>query len=99
MEMVPPQTWHGLMAVEGLWRGRTTAPELPPVAAVSDKIVRKTLPHIPKVVADLVMVIRYTGCRPGEACLPRPLELERNEKVWQANRYHTACSLLQSPAE
>lgn len=83
MEMVPPQTWHGLMAVEGLRRGRTTAPELPPVAAVSDRIVRKTLPHLPKVVADLVMFIRYTGCRPGEACLLKPVDLERSGKVWK----------------
>jgi hypothetical protein len=29
MEMVPPQTWHGLMTVEGLRRGRTT--DLPPL--------------------------------------------------------------------
>ena len=29
MEVVPAQTWHALMAVEGLRRGRSAAPELP----------------------------------------------------------------------
>lgn len=83
MEMVPAQTWHGLMAVEGLKRGRTTAPELPPVRAVADEVVLKTLPHLPKVVADLVMFIRCSGCRPGEACQLKPVDIERSGEVWR----------------
>lgn len=83
MEMVPAQTWHGLMAVEGLKRGRTTAPELPSVRAVADEVVLKTLPHLPKVVADLVMFIRHSGCRPGEACQLKPVDIERSGDVWK----------------
>jgi hypothetical protein len=45
--------------------GQTTAPELPPVRAVPDEDVEATLPHLPPLVADLVMFIRYAGCRPG----------------------------------
>ena len=83
MEMVPAQTWHALMAVEGLKRGRTKAPELPPIRPVDDRIVKKTLRYLPKVVADLVLFIRYSGCRPGEACHIKPVDIERHGKVWK----------------
>jgi integrase len=83
MEMVPPQTWHALLAVEGLRQGRSPAPELPPVKAVADEVVKKTLPHLPRVVADLVLFIRYSGCRPGEACMLRAVDIDRTGKVWK----------------
>ena len=82
MELVPASSWHGLLTVEPLRKGRTTAPELPPVRAVSDEIVEATLPHLPPVVADLVRFIRYSGCRPGEACGIRPCDIERTGPVW-----------------
>lgn len=82
MELVPASSWHGLLTVEPLRRGRTTAPELPPVRAVSDEIVEATLPHLPPVVADLVRFIRYSGCRPGEACGIRPCDIEQTGAVW-----------------
>ena len=83
MEIVPAQTWHALMAVEGLRRGRSAAPELPPIRPVADEIVKKTLPHLPKIVADLVWFIRLAGCRPGEACQLRPVDIDMSEKVWK----------------
>lgn len=83
MEIVPAQTWHALMTVEGLKRGRSAAPELPPVRPVADEVVKKTLPHLPNVVADLVWFIRLAGCRPGEACQLRPVDIDMSEKVWK----------------
>jgi integrase len=82
MELVPASSWHGLLTVEPLRRGRTTAPELPPVRAVSDEVVEATLPHLPPVIADLVRFIRYAGCRPGEACGIRPCDIEQTGPVW-----------------
>jgi integrase len=83
MEIIPAQTWHSLLTVEGLRWGRTTAPELPPVRAVSDETVAKTLPFLPQVAADLVRFIRLTGCRPGEACQLKPMDIECQGKVWK----------------
>ena len=82
MEIVPPSSWHGLLTVEPLRKGRTTAPELPPVRAVPDEIMEATLPHLPPLVADLVKFIRYAGCRPGEACGIRPCDIEQTGPVW-----------------
>ncbi len=83
MEIIPAQTWHALLTIEGLRRGRSAAPELPPVRAVSDDVVKATLPHLPKTVADLVQFIRLTGCRPGEACQLQPVDIEQQGKVWK----------------
>lgn len=83
MEMVPAQTWHALVSVEGLRRERTSAPELPSIGPVEDAMVRKTLRHLLKAVADLVLFIRYSGCRPGEACEVSPVDIERSGKVWK----------------
>jgi integrase len=71
------------MAVEGLRRGRCKAPELEPIRPVPDEIVQKTLPHLPKMVADLVRFIRLSGCRPGEDCMLRPSDLDVAGKVWK----------------
>jgi hypothetical protein len=51
MEIVPLSSWHGLLTVEPLRKGRTTAPERPPVRAVPDEITEATLPHLPSLVA------------------------------------------------
>jgi integrase len=69
--------------VEGLRKGRTTAPESEPVKPVADDIVEATLPHLPSVVADMVRFQRLTGCRPGEVCQLRPMDVDRSGEVWE----------------
>ena len=67
-----------LRTVKGLKKGRTTARETPPVLPVDDVVVDATLPALPKVIADMVRFQRLTGCRPGEVCLLRPIDLDRD---------------------
>ena len=81
-ELVPPELLHGLRAVQGLRKGRTTAPELPSVKPVEEKVVEATLPHLPSVVRDIVRFQLTTGCRPHEACCIRPMDIDRSGKVW-----------------
>ncbi|MBM4012596.1 MAG: site-specific integrase [Planctomycetes bacterium] len=81
-ELVPAETWHALESVAALQKGRSTAPELPPVDEVPDQIVRATLPHLPRVVAAMVWFQRWTGARPGEVCLLRPCDIDRSGEVW-----------------
>ena len=82
VELIPVTVQHALSTVPLLKKGRTPAPELQPVRRVSDDIVEQTLPHLPRVVADMVRVQRYIGCRPGELCRMMPAELDRSESVW-----------------
>lgn len=60
-ELVPRGTSHALSTVRGLSKGRTVAPERPPVRPVDDTTVNAALPYMPVVVADLVRFQRATG--------------------------------------
>jgi integrase len=81
-ELVPAEVWHALEAVSPLQKGRTEAAELPPVEEVPEEVVRETLAHLPKVVADMVWFQRWTGTRPGEVCSLRPCDIDRSGDVW-----------------
>lgn len=81
-DLVPPAVYQALACVPGLRKGRTKARELPPVLPVDDATVEATLPHLGAVVADMVRFQRLTGCRPGEVCSIRPMDVDRSGDVW-----------------
>ena len=81
-ELVPPSVPQALSMVRGLVRGKTTAPERPPVGPIDDDTVNRTLPHLPEVIQDMVKLQRLTGMRPGEVCLLRPIDVDRSHDVW-----------------
>ncbi len=82
-ELIPASVYHGLATVEGLHKGRTTAREPAPILPVEGALVDATLPYLPPIVADMVRFQRLTGCRPGEVCQLRPMDLDRSGEVWQ----------------
>jgi integrase len=81
-ELVAPSVLHGLQAVSGLKRGQTDAPEGRTVRPVNPDLVEKTLPFLPKPVADLVRLLALTGARCGEVCQLRPADVDRGGAVW-----------------
>lgn len=81
-EVVPASVPEALSMVQGLRRGKTTAPERPTVQPVSDDVVQSTLPHLGNVVGDMVRLQRLTGMRPGEVCTLRPKDVDRSQDVW-----------------
>jgi integrase len=80
---LPPSVPQALSMVPGLRRGKTTARETDPVMPVDEALVDATLPHMPEVVADMVRVQRFTGCRPAEVCSIRPCDIDRSVNPWQ----------------
>jgi integrase len=82
-ELVPPGTHNSLKTVEPLRKGRTIAPELPPVKPVPDEVVDATLPYLSEIVADMVRLQRLTGARPGEICSLRPMDIDRSGTEWK----------------
>lgn len=82
-ELVPPSVLHGLKAVPGLRRGRTEARESSPVGPVDEFAVNAVLPHLSRPVRDMVRLQLLTGCRPGEICLLRPCDIDRDGDVWE----------------
>jgi integrase len=87
-ELAPPAAYQAVAAVAGLQKGRTTAPEKPPVGPVDDAVVEATLPHLNRHVRGLVEFQRLTGCRPGEACALRRCDIDMTEGVWRYNPPH-----------
>lgn len=81
-EHLPPDVLTAVGAVPGLRKGRTTAPDRPPVAPVDDATMQATLPYLAPIVADMARLQRLTGCRPAEVCMLRPCDLDRSGEVW-----------------
>ena len=92
-ELVPPEAYLALKAVDGLRAGRCDAPERPPVRPVPVADVERTLPFLRPALADMVRVQLYAGTRPGEACRLRADEVEKVAEdlwVWRPARHKTA---------
>jgi integrase len=81
-ELVPAATHHALSLVPGLRAGRTEARESDPIQPVPDDIIVATIKHLSPVVADMVMLQRVTGARPGEICSIRPIDIDRSGDIW-----------------
>lgn len=81
-ELLPPSVYQALATLDGLRAGHSKARECEPIEPVADKIVEKTLPHLPVVVRAMVQLQRLTGARPNEVCQIRPGDIDRKKNVW-----------------
>ncbi len=81
-ELVPAAVYEGLKAVGGLQAGRTEARETAPVQPVTEADYLAALPYLPRVPRAIVEFMRFTGCRPGEACGVTLNELDRTGELW-----------------
>ena len=81
-ELLPVTVYQSLLAVSGLRKGRTNAPDAAPVLPVDDVAIEAALPHLAPPVAAMVRLQRLTGCRPAEICSLRPCDIDRSGDVW-----------------
>lgn len=82
-ELVPVTSYQALKSVRGLLPDRTAAIEPEPIKPVRDEIVERTIAALPQVVGDMVAFQRLTGCRPGEVCGIRPIDVSRQDEIWE----------------
>jgi integrase len=71
-----------LRFVKALQKGKTKAPDMPKIQAVDDKIVDATLTHLPQVVADMVVIQKTTGMRPGEVFSMTWEQIDTSDDIW-----------------
>lgn len=64
-ELVPDDRAAALRVVKPLKPGESTARETPRRKPVKRSVLQATLPYLTAEVADLVLFIRWTGCRPS----------------------------------
>ncbi len=81
-EIVPGSVYDAIRDVEGLRHGEGNVREPERIQPVPDAVVQATLPYLPETVADMVRFQRLTGCRPGEVCILRPIDVDRTGEVW-----------------
>ena len=79
MERIPAATLTALQTVEPLRRGRTPAREPEPRQDVPWEIVDATLPHLSATHEAIVLVLWYTGARPGEILSMRCGDIDRSD--------------------
>ena len=80
-EMAPESVWRALCAVEGLRVGQ--APETEPVKPVAEEHVNAVKPYVTPQIWAMVNFQLWTGCRPGEACVIRAIDLKMDGPVWE----------------
>ncbi|HXD85104.1 MAG TPA: tyrosine-type recombinase/integrase [Urbifossiella sp.] len=83
-ELVEPSVYLKLKEVDQLKINRSKAPEKQPIRPVSKEVVDATLPFLNRYVSGIVQFMWHTGCRPGEACDIRRIDIDMNGdgKTW-----------------
>lgn len=82
-ELVPADVLHGLQAVAGLRRGRSSAKETSRVKPVDECHVNLIEPFASRHVWGMIQLQLLTGMRPGEVCIMRSCDIDMSGKVWQ----------------
>jgi len=80
--LVPAAIYHGLRAVEGLKRGRTTARETAPVKPAPDDDIQAACLHLNKHVRAMVQVQELAGMRPQDIRNLRTCDLDMTSDIW-----------------
>ena len=82
-EIISATQLASLQSVSSVTAGQYESMERPPVTPVSKEQVAATLPHLPPMLRDMVVIQRLCGCRPGELLIVRPIDVEINGEVWR----------------
>ena len=79
--MVPETVWRALCAVEGLRHGE--APESPPIKPVAEEHIAAIKPYVTPQVAAMIDLQLWSGCRPGEVCVMRTIDINTQGAIWE----------------
>jgi integrase len=80
-ELVPPSTWHGLLAVSNLKEGRSEAPERDPVRPVDIGDFAPVADALCCHMRAVLWLMWHTGMRPAEALAIRPRDIDRTSDL------------------
>jgi integrase len=83
VELIPVSIVQALATVEALRNGRCDARESKGVTPVNWEEVEATLPHLPRPVAAMVQIMRFSNCRAEDAVILRGCDLRREGDVWE----------------
>lgn len=81
-EYIPPETHHKLLCVEGLRKGRSKAKEPRKILPVPLSDFQALLPFLSPPVRAMAQIQFLCGMRPGEVCVMRGMDIDRNWPIW-----------------
>lgn len=81
-ELCPASVLVGLQAVPDLTRGRSPAPDLPPVKPVPEAFIEAIREHVHPPVWGMIQFQLATGARPGEVISLRACDLDTSGEIW-----------------
>ena len=81
-ELIDANVPKALEMVDGLRKGRSNAKEGRKIEPVAMDAVEAVVSRLTPVVADMVRLQLLLGCRPGELCNIRPMDIDRTGDVW-----------------
>lgn len=82
-EYLPVETFQRIQTVSGLRKGRFSAREQQHRLPVPDADFNAVLPFLPPIVADMVRIQKFTGCRVNELIRMRPCDIDRGSEPWR----------------
>lgn len=82
VELIPVTVIQALETVPGLKRGRTAAREIEGITPVRWEDVEAVMPFLPRSVAAMVKVMRYSNCRAEDVVIIRGCDLHMEGEVW-----------------
>jgi integrase len=80
---IPAKVIEECRCVAPLKKGKCGLADTEPIQPVSMELVESTLPHLTKVVADMVRFQLATACRPGEVVKITPAMVDQSGEVWE----------------
>jgi integrase len=83
VEKVPAEVVASLETIDALKQGRSSARESSGIHDVPIEVIEATLPHLPPVVAAMVMIQLLTGRRPGEVWIMKGRDLTPGTPNWE----------------
>ena len=80
-ELVPETVWRALCAVDGLRFGE--AAETKPIKPVPEEHVSLVERYVTPQIWGMINLQLWTGCRPGEACRLRGVDIQMRGDIWE----------------
>lgn len=81
-ERAPIHLPAALACVKSLRAGEFGVEDGDPIKPVPDAHIEAIRPHVSSVVWAMIQVQRYSGARPGEACIMRAVDIDTTGSVW-----------------
>jgi integrase len=81
-EKLPVDILTAIQSVASIRRNQYQSNPARKLGPVTDSVVERTLPYLPRQIRDMVQIQRLTGMRPGEVCIMRPCDISQSGKIW-----------------